>query len=111
MGGSSSPAGSRSGRPFAPVTSPLPVGSLGSAHCNCAKNASTSWETSLPVGGSCGTTGGNNPESIVSRAGSIGSWVAKGRMRPLLAHYPVRVVLYPDCALRGAAQAAADALA
>jgi glucokinase len=33
-------------------------------------------------------------------------FLAKGRMRALLAHYPVRVVLDPDCALRGAAQAA-----
>jgi len=37
-------------------------------------------------------------------------FLTKGRMRPLLARYPVRVVLDPDCALRGAAQAAADSL-
>jgi glucokinase len=35
-------------------------------------------------------------------------FLAKGRMRPLLARYPVRVVLDPDCALRGAAQHAAE---
>jgi len=38
-------------------------------------------------------------------------FLAKGRMRPLLARYPVRVVLDPDCALRGAAQRAAEAVA
>jgi len=38
-------------------------------------------------------------------------FLAKGRMRPLLARYPVRVVLDPDCALRGAAQHAAEAQA
>lgn len=57
--------------------------------------------------------GGGIPPRILpflTRAEFLTGFLTKGRMRPLLARTPVRVVLDPDCALRGAAEAAAEAL-